>query len=915
MANTPPGACVQCKATGLPILPVRYTVVPKEITPALPAWASGDRVKAVDIGADFKYALRTMRTGFIYLFYEKHARGNRYWECYSVSQDGSLTLQTSTKAAQAYPGTRLLCANHSHVAAGVHYLVIEQPEKCGATWLAFSQDKWSDETVNAYTSNTQLRNARMQTIHPAQMIDGAKHTHGAIASKDALQGVLEYAATVNTHALPHTGNSCTVVGIGDISVSESGGFSVTQLTQMSTRYPWALREDMAEATATHMQSRAKAPGGQPGTPHVLALWDAIGIAHELNGFRNDAAGWIAKYGDERELQITALNAIEGAKKALVQKAAAFSDRQIRTIDGVPDPLAPRETRARTALHWNPNDRDAQSELDAVQAERQQRAAERTQNAQSFKRTNIAEAWPKYQANLGPSYERFKDHWYGFLDAAGEIIDGRTIALIHWLEASLLIDTLEDFHPTCIGDGLLFEDVIGDAIFGMGSCKAGQRKLDAWVDEAKASVKLNLLWRAIALNQNEGIDEVNAALTHAKTTTNVVLTAESWGAAAVAVKWSKLGGIYKNAQSFANTNIRAVASDGAMLEAKGLGFLKIFATAGDRIFPGAVAKKVDSVVSEKIFQSLFLVRAGAGVDDVLALAREQAWRETPDRFAMIRRMQAAKAFANVMEDSDGRLRPNAQVLQERWAKLAKGADMVGSDGRFNAAKDARLALVVAVLEVFNLSKVGYDASVKQDPKSAVVLGSAVASLAAAAVDVYANVVKGSIDEASMTFQRLKFTGGVLGGVASLGSVATAWIDAQKYADEDRKNLYRLAIANASASLLGGTLSALATLSYCGPWLLAVAERQAARRAGIAVATKLAAAAAMRLVFFRATLMGAGLAFNLVALGVQVAIWKLTDDELQAWCEKCPFGKKRDKSWSIKKMIEEFYKATYAVGVEL
>jgi hypothetical protein len=74
-----PGSCNQCKATGLPILPVRYTVVPKEVNPGLPSWASGDRVKSVDVGTDFKYAMRTMRTGFIYLFYEKHARGKKYW--------------------------------------------------------------------------------------------------------------------------------------------------------------------------------------------------------------------------------------------------------------------------------------------------------------------------------------------------------------------------------------------------------------------------------------------------------------------------------------------------------------------------------------------------------------------------------------------------------------------------------------------------------------------------------------------------------------------------------------------------------------------------------------------------------------------------------------------------------------------
>lgn len=46
---------------------------------------------------------------------------------------------------------------------------------------------------------------------------------------------------------------------------------------------------------------------------MLARWDAIGITHELNGYRNDAAGWLKKYGDERELQIGALNRPENGR--------------------------------------------------------------------------------------------------------------------------------------------------------------------------------------------------------------------------------------------------------------------------------------------------------------------------------------------------------------------------------------------------------------------------------------------------------------------------------------------------------------------------------------------------------------------------------------------------------------------------
>jgi len=884
-------------------MPVRYTVVPQNIQPALPGWASGERVTSVDVGPDFKYALRLSRTGYIYLFYDKNMRGNNQWECYSVGQDGSLTRFLEWRHARPQETPVLHCARHGPVNTQVHYLVIEQPEKCGATWIAFSQDKWSEETVDEYTTNTKLRNARMQTFHPAKMIAGTKHSHGAIATKKTLEQVQEYSQTLSTSLLPNNAIA------GDIS-SEDGKHNADRLKQMSTRYPWALRPHKAEETAKHMLGRAKDVGGKQGTAHVLALWDAIGIAHELNGFRNDAAGWITKYGNERSLQLTTLSAIDGVRKTLESNAGALSDHMIERTRALPNLSEESENRARNRLRIDPSDKGAQKELDDALAERAKRQQTSRQGAEDFKRTNIANAWPRYYAKLDKNaLADFEKKSKQFFVEADTLINQRTLPLIKWLEATLLIDTLEDFHKKNIGDGLLFEDVVGDACFGMGSCDVGETKIDEWVKQDNS-----LFWRAIALNQQEGIEQVDAALAHAKSGKNTVLTAESWAAVAAGVKWNKLGDVYKKAQSFANNNIRAIDSKGAVKEAKGLGFLKIFAGMGDRVLPAFAAKRFDGVISEKVFQSLFLLRAGAHVDDVMGLVREQAAVESIDRFAMLRRIQTAEVFANSMQDSSGRWRPNAEALRQKWANLAKNVDTAGSDGRFNAAKDSRLALVVAVLEAFNLAKTGYDASVKQDAKSMLVLGSAVASLTAAATDVYTNVVKGALEETSLTFQRLKFVGGVLGGGASIGGSISTWVDGQKYKDAGQANLYRWAMTNFVAGALGSAFGTAATLSYCGPWLVAVAEKQSAKRIAIAGATRLAAAAATRLAVYRAVLMGAGLALNLISLSIQFAIWYLTDDELQSWCEKCPFGQKRESKWTVEKMIEELYKATYAVGVQ-
>ena len=81
-------------------------------------------------------------------------------------------------------------------------------------------------------------------------------------------------------------------------------------------------DELAAQVLFRMIERGKTPGRPDIKPQVLALWDAVGVAHELNGFRSDAAGCIQQYAEEREMQIAAMNAIEGLKVALRERATA-----------------------------------------------------------------------------------------------------------------------------------------------------------------------------------------------------------------------------------------------------------------------------------------------------------------------------------------------------------------------------------------------------------------------------------------------------------------------------------------------------------------------------------------------------------------------------------------------------------------
>ncbi len=230
---------------------------------------------------------------------------------------------------------------------------------------------------------------------------------------------------------------------------------------------------------------------------------------------------------------------------------------------------------------------------------------------------------------------FKQKYETFLDAADKLIDARTVELIKWLDASLFIDTLEDYHDQNVGDGIAFEDAVGDAIFGIASSKSGAQLIEKWVVEAKASIKTNLVWRAIALNQKEGVAEVDAALSHAVGGIGP-LTVDTWANIGGSVKWNKIADLYKKALSLSNANVKAGVNP---VNTRGLD--KVLLTVGD-FFLKPFARVVDTV-GEKVVQTLLLIRAGSSHTAALALVEAQARYERVSRARLVQRLNTANVF--------------------------------------------------------------------------------------------------------------------------------------------------------------------------------------------------------------------------------------------------------------------------------
>lgn len=157
--NTEP--CPVCTKYGLPVMPARYTVVPEELNVRELSF-SGERV--VDVPAQgVKYAARVLRQGYLYVYYEKNHLGAKRWQVYSVSPEGKLHRQSGTASARLVDKTEV-CSRCGSAGFNKDFFVIEEPQKCATTWLAFSEHKWSDAIVQRYQDDAGLRARRMQKI-------------------------------------------------------------------------------------------------------------------------------------------------------------------------------------------------------------------------------------------------------------------------------------------------------------------------------------------------------------------------------------------------------------------------------------------------------------------------------------------------------------------------------------------------------------------------------------------------------------------------------------------------------------------------------------------------------------------------------------------------------------------------------
>ncbi|MFL9856143.1 hypothetical protein PQR72_10465 [Paraburkholderia madseniana] len=939
--------CANCEKTGLPILPVRYTVLPKTAKAKIPAGVTGDRVTSIKL-QEHQYGVRTLRQGWLYLFYEVGARGKNYWEAYNVTEDGRLWKQLLPLPST--PVTDPACAQCA-IAVPMDLIAIERPEKCtGRVFVAFSELAWHQQTFNKYQADETLRMKRMQWIEPSKWIGSGKdaHGHAVVATASAIDQVVEYMPGFDARTL-------SVLDDKQRFSDDKGGYKEDLLKQEVSRYPLYIRQaspasasqslvKLMEHIGTISQdgSAADAAGGPANhyPPMMLALWDAVGNTHELNGYRNDPVSWMDRYASKQELgmQVMALHHIDEAQRIVYarQKDEVVSQeglaKQAHDMSPLGQPGAQSALSAQRAKALAGADPSRAAQINAYYDDMDWMAAN---NIPGSYQTRIIQAgqlssagsanspaayvgnyrdsimndarayakaqpgfhdrdvkdmqtfgWSDYEQRLKrKDIELFRDKYTSLQQAIYQLQETRSNDVGQWLKAELLFDTLEDYHCDELNDSLDFEIVVSLAIDGLASTPKGQAIVDDLITRWNPVEKSSLVWRAVAMNHPAGREELAKMLASAQENKEKPL--ESGGADIVVTAAGyakKLADKYKQYAKLAlEKDPKKLSWLGEKYKAEGRDTLVM--NIGDRIFEKFRINQVGDFVGEKIVQTVLLQRAGIPVEDALSIVRKEAQFAKKSRLEILERMRTAKTIlTGTAATGDGA----TDELYKVWNTLKE-------EKNETALKELRMGRIAAFAAICELVNFWHLLAGAKDDETTSKLVKSGASLCAAIITITMTPYYGTLKNSARALS-WKLVGGFLSGV---GVFAAAWLDACNVKKNVASGKYDIAVFMIIKTAVGG-LSGFAILidaiSSAAPIFKRLGARSGNRVVVLAVETvtkKLAAMAALKVV-------GALLSFEatLLLTALQFLADHLMPDSLEAWCSRCAFGTGREATLRIK-----------------
>nr|WP_278185410.1 T6SS effector BTH_I2691 family protein [Xanthomonas oryzae] len=793
--------------------------------------------------------------------------------------------------------------------------------------------------------------------------------HSAPLTATLLEQVVEYAPAVPVAVGEPLYLPCLRKALS-VSSGDKGAWRQQRLTLCSSQYEWTMRQGTAEQVQARAQASSFADASMSAScpPMMLALWDGIGLVHEINGFRNDAQGRFLNYCDEQALKINALQWIDQARQAVQAeahrratfdhspavagstgwyspqavaaqraKAATADERQYwDDLDwlgrnGVPPSYQRQLTQFRSvpaSSHYQDVMRDARGYVAAQPRVRQERAEHIAQDTE----TGTEKGWEKYAEKLAgdtpgqptpKKLEVFRTLYERLQQAKQALLDQRTADVAAWLEAPLWLDTLEDYAPDSLEDGLRFQSAIYGGIVGLKAHPAGVKVLETLIGRLDPEQRNSLVWRMVAGNQTEGKQALKLALARAEADKHKLLDGvhEGYDSFAEAMeKVKKFAEVWQKMSALAN-QVRPLNKAEKLLKDHGVD--QAIAEVGDLVFKRfAVTNSIGNFVGESIVKAIFMAKVRMQDADIRELVVKQAQvepamrRRFMDEYQAQRERGASSPEAFRLANEAVAATEGATLLRERWSRVrvTEGVGVVGLVGLIEVFALIKLCLKkdkegkdIAELWGATFSVAGATAEIALKPLEALrlergarilkVMGGYCASVAGGVgtvldiIDAREEAKKG---EAAIAFlYGLK----VLGGAATSGAFFITALSSSA------------PLLEQSAAKLLGREIIFSRLTWIAQGIGDVTADAAGKTVVTASAERIAAMTVGRWLVILASW-----EIQVAIIGIQLLIWSLSDNELQKAIEESIFGiqtKYKENPDEIRQ-DQAFKKAMEAVG---
>ncbi|QCP58813.1 T6SS effector BTH_I2691 family protein [Pantoea sp. SO10] len=491
-------SCTTCLNTGPVLMPLRYAIVPDFVSHKLPDWAAP--ATAFPALNGYHYALRCVRQGFIYVYYDTGTGDLLDWEVWNIDESGDLYWSSNVLSARAVFNP-LPCGRPIHRQANLEHMALNENALSNETWVAFSHAPWTKETIERYTRDPAERKLRMQNIQPGDWTAvGATFGDGLCrADESMLDPVLDYRP--NLSGSPKYPLCDSDDPLYRVSYIEAGQyhFYADKVRPHTTFHPWVRNRKVqgaAARTMKAMQSRSLGPGGKPVNPLMIALKDPAGIAHELTSWCDGLALAHQTYLEELNVEFWTWRNINGVRSQVEQMTTAKQQQYAKE--------------------------KGESDLQMLQI--MKNAGYTSEQIQQFhdggtrwaNQQGMAFEWQKYEKKL--NHAKF-NQFISAYDQLCQTLDQQMNQLVGlrlaWLQDKHFLQCLDDHHTNVLEDNLNYREIVGYAISAINVVPVGRKQIQAWVKEYNATNNSNLFWRRQFFNNPDVISETTPVLAQLK----------------------------------------------------------------------------------------------------------------------------------------------------------------------------------------------------------------------------------------------------------------------------------------------------------------------------------------------------------------------------------------------------------------